>query len=115
MYPLVQNKLLIPLLWGIFAGAAAVAAVAPAAAEIAVSPAYAQLVAGQTLQFGARLSARGETHVVWQVDNRDGGDAASGTITPSGLYTAPKALPDPALVTVTAVNSADRTAPPPLR
>lgn len=68
-----------------------------ARAQIAVTPAYTQIVPGQTVQFSANGSA------VWQVNNVTGGTAAAGTITQSGLYTAPATLPSPAAVVVTAV------------
>lgn len=75
---------------------------AKAAITVTISPTYAQLVAGQTLQFTAVVSGTTDTRVVWQVNNADGGGAASGTISASGLFTPPTTLPNPALVTVTA-------------
>jgi hypothetical protein len=47
--------------------------------------------------------------VTWQVDGVDGGNATAGTISSSGVYTAPAAVPSPAAVTVTAVSVADPT------
>jgi hypothetical protein len=87
-------------------------ALIPAAAEasvaISISPGYTQVVAEQTIQFSAAVSGSGDTGVVWQVNNADGGGAASGTVSSSGLYTPPPNLPDPALVTVTAQAHANR-------
>ena len=84
------------------------AAAAQAAVAVAISPTYAQLVAGQNLQFSANVSGSSDTQVIWQVNNADGGVAESGTITRQGLYTPPEHLPDPALVTVTAIARAAR-------
>ncbi|HEY3636628.1 MAG TPA: hypothetical protein VGK90_00655, partial [Rhizomicrobium sp.] len=101
---------------GIGIGAAAWSAIAfflcsspvEAAVTVSISPGYTQLVAGQTLQFSATVTGNSDTQVVWQVNNADGGGAASGTVTTSGLYTPPATLPNPALVTVTAQAHANR-------
>lgn len=79
-----------------------------ASVSVRISPGYAQIVVGQTLQFRARVSGSGDTRVIWQVNNADGGGAAAGTISKSGLYTPPQSLPNPALVTLTAQARADR-------
>jgi len=47
--------------------------------------------------------------VTWQVNGVTGGNATVGTISSSGLYTAPGVVPNPATVTVTAVSQADAT------
>ncbi|MBV9062011.1 MAG: DUF5123 domain-containing protein [Alphaproteobacteria bacterium] len=83
---------------------------AQAAVSVTVSPAYTQLVAPATLQFSVQVTGGGNSDVIWEVDNAVGGSKAYGTITPSGLYTAPQKLPSPALVTVTAVAKADPSA-----
>jgi len=83
-------------------------AAAQAAVTVGISPSYAQLVAGRTLRFGATVSGSGDTGVIWQVNNADGGGTDSGTISKSGLYTPPRELPNPALVTVTAQARANR-------
>ena len=64
-----------------------------------IAPGYLQIVPGQSVQFSA-----GGAAVVWQVNNQTGGSLAAGTITQSGLYTAPATLPSPAAVTVTALS-----------
>jgi hypothetical protein len=74
---------------------------APASAQVSVSPIYQQIVPNQTVQFTA---AGGP--VVWQVNNAVGGSATTGTISATGLYTAPAALLSPASVTITAVSTA---------
>jgi len=72
-----------------------------ARAAVTISPAYAQVVAGQTLQFTASPG------VIWQVDNANGGAPATGRITKTGLYTAPAKLPKPAIATITAISRTD--------
>jgi len=72
-----------------------------ARAAITISPAYSQLVVGQTLQFSANQD------VIWLVNNAVGGTAATGTVSASGLYTAPSGVPSPAIATVTAVSKSD--------
>src|SRR5579862_8422781 len=75
------------------AGAAGIAA-AKAGVAVIISSTYAQLVAGQTLQFSATVTGTNDTRVIWQVNNADGGEPASGTISPSGLYSPPQHLPN---------------------
>jgi hypothetical protein len=56
--------------------------------DITISPSQVVLSPGQTVQFGqSGLSGQ----VTWAVDGLEGGSLASGTITSSGLYTAPAA------------------------
>lgn len=81
---------------------------AKAGVTIEISPGCAQLVAGQTLQFTATVSGSGDTRAIWQVNNANGGAPETGTIVSTGLYTSPHDLPNPALVTVTAVARGDR-------
>ncbi|HEY1613938.1 MAG TPA: right-handed parallel beta-helix repeat-containing protein [Rhizomicrobium sp.] len=83
---------------------------AHAAVTVSISPGYTQLAGGPTLQFSANVTGSSNTAVTWQVDNANGGTPAWGTISTAGLYTMPATLPDPALVTVTAVSQADPSA-----
>src|SRR5439155_16038186 len=62
--------------------------------------------AGGTQQFTATVRNTSNTAVTWQVNGVTGGNATVGTISSSGLYTAPAS---PATVTVTAVSQADTT------
>jgi hypothetical protein len=62
-----------------------------------ITPPYAQLSPGQSIAFSAGTNA-----VTWQVNN------GSGTgITQDGVYTAPATPPNPAVVTITAVSTAN--------
>jgi len=65
------------------------------------------LRAGQQLQFTAVVRGTGNfsTALTWSVNGINGGDAVNGTISSSGAYTAPAALPpiNPAKITATSV------------
>jgi hypothetical protein len=89
---------------------AAAAARAQSGVSVALSTMYAQMVPSQAMAFSATVTGSSNTGVTWQVNNATGGSAASGTITPAGVFTAPAALPSPASVTVTAVSQADPAA-----
>jgi hypothetical protein len=90
--------------------ALAVAAPAHAAVTVSVSHGYSQLVLGGTEQFKAKVGGGANTKIVWEVNNVRGGASATGTISNSGLYTAPATLPTPAIATVTAISKADPSA-----
>ncbi|HXP78407.1 MAG TPA: IPT/TIG domain-containing protein [Verrucomicrobiae bacterium] len=77
---------------------------------VTVSPASANVRAGATKSFGATVAGSSNTAVTWQVNGVAGGGAATGTISASGMYTAPATLPSSNTVTVRAVSSADATA-----
>jgi hypothetical protein len=83
------------------------APVTPAAVTVAGA---AQTRLGGTAQFTATVTGGTSTAVTWQVNGVAGGSAATGTISASGLYTAPSTLPSPNTVTIAAVNAA-ATAP----
>ena len=76
---------------------------------ILVAPTAASVVAAMTQQFTATLTGTTNTAVTWQVNGVTGGDSTHGTISTSGLYTAPSAVLNPATVTVTAIPQADST------
>lgn len=79
----------------------------PPAVTVSVTPASASVFLGATQQFAATVTGSANTAVTWSVNGVAGGNAAAGTITAAGLYTAPQNLPSPATVTVTATSSAD--------
>ena len=70
--------------------------------SLRVIPGTAVVVTGQTFQFSAEMLNLGEASIVWSVSGPSGANA--GTISPSGLYTAPSS-PLPSTVTVTATSS----------
>jgi len=90
--------------------ASAAVAVTPAAppqsVSIAVTPASASVVASKTQQFSATVSGSSNTAVTWKVNGVSGGSGSTGTVSSSGMYTAPAATSKMS-VTVSAVSNAD--------
>lgn len=76
---------------------------------IVVTPARASITTGTTHQFAASVTGISKTAVTWTVSGTGCGGAACGTISSSGLYTAPAAVPSSAAVTVTATSVAVAT------
>jgi len=77
---------------------------------VTVQPTSTTLSLGQTQQFQASLTGTTDTSVSWEVNGTAGGSTSAGTISASGLYTAPQVLPISPSVTVTAVSQADAQA-----
>lgn len=63
------------------------------------------VVIGQTVTFSATVTGTTNTAVTWSVS----GGSANGTISSTGVYTAPATVPSPAAVTVIATSQADTT------
>ncbi|HXX46294.1 MAG TPA: IPT/TIG domain-containing protein [Candidatus Acidoferrales bacterium] len=82
----------------------------PPSISVSVSPNPATVRVGATQSFSATVTDTSNSNVTWQVNGVAGGSAATGTISSSGLYTAPAALPNPNSVTVQAVSAADSSA-----
>ena len=76
---------------------------------ITISPTTASIAGGATQQFTATVTPSTNTAVTWQVNGENGGDAIIGTISTTGLYTAPTTLPTTTTVVVTATAQADTT------
>jgi hypothetical protein len=74
---------------------------------VTVSPTSATVALGGTQQFQVVTSGAANTAVTWEVNGTSGGNATHGTITTSGLYSAPSTFPNPNMVTVTAVSQAN--------
>lgn len=72
-----------------------------------IRPASATLFLGQAQQFQASVTGNANTSVTWEVNSIPNGSASVGTISGSGLYTAPAILPNTSDVTVAAVSQAD--------
>jgi serine protease len=88
-------------------GAAQVTFVTPV---LAVSPASGSVQTGATQAFTASLTGTSNTAVAWQVNGVVGGSSTTtGTISTTGLYTAPSNVPSPPTVTITAISAADRS------
>lgn len=78
-----------------------------AAPAVAISPANPSVFVSATQQFTATVTNSSNTAVTWEVNGVTGGSSTTGTISASGLYTAPASLPTPNTVTVTAVSALD--------
>ncbi len=79
----------------------------PPPITVSVTPTQATVKAGASQLFSAIVTGTTNTAVTWQVNGTPGGDATVGTISMSGLYTAPGTIPSPAMVTVTAISQAN--------
>lgn len=78
--------------------------------SLSVSPATTAVDIGSApTTFTVTIADPSALGVTWQVNGTTGGNSTTGTITASGVYTPPSALPVPATVTVTAVSVADPT------
>jgi hypothetical protein len=73
---------------------------------VAVSPASLSLAIGTTQQFTATVNGQANSQVIWAAGGTPGGNAAFGTISAGGLYTAPSVIPS-SNVTITAVDASD--------
>jgi len=80
-----------------------------AAASVSVSPPSAQLKPGAQLQFTAKVSGNSSALVIWSISGSGCIGSACGSISASGLYTAPAAAPNPPVVAVTATLLSDPT------
>jgi hypothetical protein len=79
------------------------------AVSISLSPTTASISVGASQAFVATVQNTNNSAVTWQVNGVTGGNSTAGTISTSGLFTAPATLPSPATVTVTAISQADST------
>jgi hypothetical protein len=78
---------------------------------VTVTPAQASVIINATQQFNAVVHGTGSfnTGVNWFVSNVPGGNSTVGTITASGIYTAPGSVPSPSVVTVMATSTQDNS------
>ena len=74
---------------------------------VSIAPTSATIPVGQTQQFQATVTNSSDTTVTWSVDGIAGGNAQLGTITASGVYTAPSSTSSH---TVAATSNADSSA-----
>jgi uncharacterized protein YjdB len=77
--------------------------------SVSVSCSSASVSVGQTDQCNAMVQGTGNFNpaVTWSVNTVAGGNSTVGTVSASGLYTAPASVPTPASVTITATSVAD--------
>ncbi len=76
--------------------------------SVSVAPASVSLLLNATQQFAATVAGSADQTVVWKVNNVTGGSTQTGTISASGLYTAPAALPA-GTITVSATSVVNNT------
>lgn len=57
---------------------------------------------GGALHYSAAVTGTTNTRVIWTVNGVAGGDASVGTLTPDGVYTAPRTMPEQPTVILTA-------------
>lgn len=79
------------------------------AVTVSISPGSASLFAGQTANFTATITGSSNKGVTWKVNGVAGGNSAIGTISSTGLFTAPAIPPSPNSINVTATSAADPT------
>ncbi len=80
-----------------------------AVATVAITPASASTSFGATQQFAASVAGTSSTAVTWTVSGTGCSGKACGTISSTGLYTAPTMEPSSATVTITATSNSDPT------
>jgi hypothetical protein len=73
---------------------------------ISVTPSTASVAPSKTVQFTANITGTTNTAATWAVDGTQGGNTTVGTVSSTGLYTAPSTL---GTHTVTATSAADTT------
>ncbi|GEM_PF-1319706 len=73
-------------------GNATVLITAPSVVTVSILPTTAAVAINGTEQFNATVTGTANQNVTWSVDGNLGGNAAVGTITSTGLYTAPGAI-----------------------
>ena len=76
------------------------------AVGVSVAPSATSVQLGNTQSFTANVTGTANTAVTWSVNNVVGGDAVNGTISASGLYTAPATMPASSAVTIRATSQA---------
>src|SRR6266478_1256268 len=81
----------------------------PVVSSVTVTPASASILVKATQQFAANVQGSGNLNpaVNWYVNDVQGGNSTVGTITASGLFTAPNTVPNPTQVTVKAQSVQD--------
>jgi hypothetical protein len=88
----------------IFLGGCGGNSTGPPQFSVTVSPSSINVAAEASQQFSAKVTGSSNTTVTWEVNGLTGGNATVGTITDTGLYTAPGAA---TTVTVSAVLQTD--------
>ena len=82
----------------------------PQSVTVTLTPSSSSMLLGNTQQFTATVKGTSNTAVSWTVNGMAGGNSIVGTISTTGLYSAPQALPNPANVTIKATSGANSSA-----
>jgi uncharacterized protein (TIGR03437 family) len=78
--------------------------------SVTLTPNNRTMRCGSTLTLTAKVNNTSNQSVIWQVNGIPGGNATVGTISSTGVYTAPPILPATPSVQITAVSQQDPTA-----
>jgi hypothetical protein len=81
----------------------------PPPVVVTVLPVAASVTVNKTQQFTSAVTGASNTSVTWAVNGVAGGNATVGTVSASGLFTAPSAVPSAPAVKVTTTSVADPT------
>ncbi len=76
---------------------------------VTVAPASPVVLTNALQQFTATVTGASNTNVNWLVNGVLGGNSTVGTISTTGLFTAPATIPASSTVTITAISQADNT------
>ena len=95
---------------GTTTGSAQVTIIGGTTVTATIAPPTGSVVLGATQQFTATVANAANQSVTWNVNGIAGGNSLVGTISPTGLFTAPQILPQPASATVQATSQADAAA-----
>jgi hypothetical protein len=74
---------------------------------IIITPGTPSVAVGRTVQFSAQATGLSNTTVTWWAGGVKGGNSTAGTVTSTGLYSAPQSLPsqNPVQITATSVTN----------
>src|SRR5260370_34266846 len=78
--------------------------------NVSLSPSNATVAVGRTFQFTTKVTPASKSDVTWDINGIEGGNATFGTISTTGVYTAPAGVPSPASVTVSVISTVDSSA-----
>jgi hypothetical protein len=81
----------------------------PPSVTVTISPTSPVAQSGTGVQFTAQVANSANQAVAWQVNGVTGGSSSLGTISLSGMYTAPAAVTDSTSLSIEAVSQADVT------
>jgi hypothetical protein len=82
----------------------------PPAISISITPTSANVRAGASQTFTAKLTGATNQNVTWSVNGVSGGNSSLGTVSTTGAYVAPQSLPNPNTVTVAVTSVQDSSA-----